>query len=406
MGFRSNESPYVADNYTESEPPCIQPMSCRRLGSSSRLGSRGSFSRGNKGSGESHSHNGSNGRRDSPHRSASAPSMTNGGGMRRSRSNSPSMDPVREGRPVRSDQNRTYDDGSSVARMGTERQSTPSSSRALSAIRGIQDVLDFKFADKERHWQFAEKNGLGRVAMLACGLGLILGIHSVLLLLLCVHDLGLSSIGFLDDITPERVGLLRQWLVYVVLLSFFHIAEFFVTAIWNPSVTTADSFVVNQSLAYTTAALVSWAEFWVRFALFPSVNGGDALSVAGFGLVLMGQLCRTLAMVTCGESFNHVIQLAKKDNHKLVNHGIYRYLRHPSYVGFYWWSVGTQLLLGNPLCTMCYAGASWHFFNRRIPYEELTLLRHFPDEYPQYARTSWIGIPFIRSTAAEETKSD
>lgn len=75
----------------------------------------------------------------------------------------------------------------------------------------------------------------------------------------------------------------------------------------------------------------------------------------------------------------------------------YKYFRHPSYVGFYYWSVGTQLLLGNPICAVCYSLASWYFFKRRIPYEERTLLKYFPDEYPAYVTNTWSGLPFIWS---------
>src|SRR4051812_31669288 len=51
-----------------------------------------------------------------------------------------------------------------------------------------------------------------------------------------------------------------------------------------------------------------------------------------------------------------------------------RCFRHPSYVGWFYWSVGTQLLLCNPLCTVLYGLAAWAFFKDRIPYEEALLL--------------------------------
>ena len=73
----------------------------------------------------------------------------------------------------------------------------------------------------------------------------------------------------------------------------------------------------------------------------------------------------------------------------------YKVFRHPSYVGFYYWAVGTQLLLGNVLNTILFATAAWMFFHRRIPYEEESLTLLFPDEYPEYVACTWIGIPFI-----------
>ncbi len=73
-----------------------------------------------------------------------------------------------------------------------------------------------------------------------------------------------------------------------------------------------------------------------------------------------------------------------------------RYLRHPSYFGWFWWSIGTQVLLCNPVCSVGFACAAWYFFNERIPYEEWRLLEFFPGQYEAYMRRSHIGIPFLR----------
>lgn len=44
---------------------------------------------------------------------------------------------------------------------------------------------------------------------------------------------------------------------------------------------------------------------------------------AGVIVAILAQSVRTIAMITCGESFNHLIQTAKKDNHVLITHGMY-----------------------------------------------------------------------------------
>ena len=53
------------------------------------------------------------------------------------------------------------------------------------------------------------------------------------------------------------------------------------------------------------------------------------------------------------------------------------------------------MILGNRLCGVAYAVASFIFFRRRIPYEERTLRSHFGTEYDEYAAASYIGIPFL-----------
>ncbi len=141
----------------------------------------------------------------------------------------------------------------------------------------------------------------------------------------------------------------------------------------------------------------------MRLLFFPSTNSKILLFV-GLIFVIVGQVSRSLGMITCGESFNHMIQKSKKNNHVLVTHGIYQYLRHPSYFGFFYWSVGTQLLLGNFISSILFCGASWMFFNRRIPFEEQTLLKMFPDEYSNYYKTTIIGIPFVKTSGVLTTE--
>jgi len=48
-------------------------------------------------------------------------------------------------------------------------------------------------------------------------------------------------------------------------------------------------------------------------------------------------------MCTAKHNFNHVVQSEKSDNHELITHGVYNLCRHPSYVGWFYWSIGTQV---------------------------------------------------------------
>lgn len=260
-------------------------------------------------------------------------------------------------------------------------------------LERIQDVLNFE--DWELHSQFAHTRGLGRVAIIGCILGMIWGINAMLICLLSLEIMGVSTMNFPGSL---RLTMLWQWCFYICSMCAFHLLEFFTTAIFNPTVTSSESYLVNHSKAYTAAFLVAMCEFWIRFTFFPSSS--LYMSLIGVVMVFAAQLVRSWAMQTCGESFNHLIQTAKKDNHVLITHGIYKYLRHPSYVGFYYWSVGTQVVLNNSLSAFLFAAASLMFFRRRIPYEEESLLYHFPDEYEAYSKITWVGIPFIPHHAA------
>lgn len=71
-------------------------------------------------------------------------------------------------------------------------------------------------------------------------------------------------------------------------------------------------------------------------------------------------------------------------------------MRHPGYLGWFIWSVATQLLLVNPLCTLAFTYVSWRFFAERILYEEYLLLHFFGERYAQYKRHTPSGLPFIQ----------
>merc|ERR1712200_267061 len=89
-----------------------------------------------------------------------------------------------------------------------------------------------------------------------------------------------------------------------------------------------------------------------------------------------GEAVRKIAMLTAGSNFDHLIRTQREEKHQLVTSGIYSIFRHPSYVGWFYWSVGTQIILWNPFCIVAYAMASWRFFSERVYEEEITLL-HF-----------------------------
>lgn len=67
------------------------------------------------------------------------------------------------------------------------------------------------------------------------------------------------------------------------------------------------------------------------------------LSFLGLFMVLCGEGLRKAAMLTAGSNFNHIVQNEKAQSHVLVTSGVYAYFRHPSYVGWFYWSIGTQV---------------------------------------------------------------
>mgnify|MGYP001490890081 FL=1 len=197
---------------------------------------------------------------------------------------------------------------------------------------------------------------------------------------------------------------------FLTTLSTFHYLEFLTTAAYNTRAADTSSFLLTANWpAYAIAHTVAFLEcFLAHFFLLPSSWGisffltpyhvltSPFVVFLGLLLVIMGQAIRSLAMIHAGPSFNHHVQFHRSYDHVLVTTGIYSLLRHPSYFGFFYWALGTQLVMGNVLSLIGYAVVLGRFFKERIGYEEEALVRMFGAEYDRYRERVGTGLFFVR----------
>ncbi|EAA57948.1 hypothetical protein AN6162.2 [Aspergillus nidulans FGSC A4] len=221
--------------------------------------------------------------------------------------------------------------------------------------------------------------------------------------------LGLSSaltISLLNlTISDSQPHYLWRLPFFLASLSLFHFLEYYITAAHNTRYADISAFLLSSNgWAYNVAHSSAALECLLGYVFFPhdsyfkftaSVGGVKVQAVLGLFLMILGQTVRTLAMAQAGSNFNHTVQVERKEGHTLVQHGVYSVLRHPSYFGFFWWGLGTQLVLGNVVCFVGYAVVLWKFFNNRIQREERFLIAFFGNEYVEYKKRTIIGIPGI-----------
>jgi len=275
----------------------------------------------------------------------------------------------------------------------------------MQAIRKIQAHLNWTDTGS---WnpQFRD-SGSGMMGATGFLLGLCGGLHmGVVLTIALVYATNMTVLNETEP--PGYLVPLLHWSLYMSLLCGFHFMEFLTTALWQQKDLCYDSFIVNHSAAYTCAALAAWVEYTAEAFWLPRWKHNMPIAAVGLLVVLAGQAVRTVSMWTCGRNFSHKIMYnksAENPTHQLVTNGIYSVLRHPSYFGWFYWSIGTQVLLCNPVCTCLYAWASWNFFKSRIPVEEQLLHGFYQEEYVTYCRRTVIGIPFIKSPVSQVAAS-
>lgn len=79
------------------------------------------------------------------------------------------------------------------------------------------------------------------------------------------------------------------------------------------------------------------------------------------------------------------ISISTRADHKLIDSGPYRYVRHPLYTAGMIQSIGLCLLMANWLVAV-FAGGFWVLIVFRTPMEEEKLSEQFGDQYREYAK--------------------
>jgi len=176
----------------------------------------------------------------------------------------------------------------------------------------------------------------------------------------------------------------------------FHWGEFAVTAGWNRDRVSVDSYLLDNGVQYHIANIAAVTEFVIEAYFFPGLKQHVLLSRMGMILTISGQLLRSMAMIHAAANFSHIVAMRKESHHKLVTDGVYAWSRHPSYTGFFYWGLGTQMTLQNPVCFVGYAVVLWRFFARRIHAEEWALIQFFGDDYRAYKKRVGTYIPFMK----------
>jgi protein-S-isoprenylcysteine O-methyltransferase len=144
------------------------------------------------------------------------------------------------------------------------------------------------------------------------------------------------------------------------------------------------TFFIVLTGAWIAAAVYRWAGFTAfRFPIF----------LIGLTLIWAGMALRLWAIRVLGQFFRTTVIV--QDQHRLVETGPYRLLRHPSYTGTLLTILGIGLCLGNWISLALVIAGSLIAYGYRIAVEERALRLRFGAEYDAYARDRWRLIPFL-----------
>jgi protein-S-isoprenylcysteine O-methyltransferase Ste14 len=137
------------------------------------------------------------------------------------------------------------------------------------------------------------------------------------------------------------------------------------------------SLVGSIMAADRSVATISGPPWW-------PVIGGITLIWAGLGF-------RVWAILTLGRFFKVMVVI--QDDHRVVERGPYRWLRHPSYLGSIVAMTGVGLAEGDWASVAIMSLGTLAAFLIRIPVEERVLLTELGEEYAAYSRRTARLVP-------------
>lgn len=148
-------------------------------------------------------------------------------------------------------------------------------------------------------------------------------------------------------------------------------------------------FIVPSLLIWILATIVAVLDF---VHIQKMIYVFDMLESIGLTMFLVGFSVRSLAKRTLGNYFLNGINTLRR--HKLVKNGIYRYIRHPIYLGAILLHLGSFLLFSSPYGSLVMLGYI-PIVLYKIRIEEKMLVEKFGKEYRDYMKRTWKIIPLI-----------
>ena len=117
------------------------------------------------------------------------------------------------------------------------------------------------------------------------------------------------------------------------------------------------------------------------------------LSFVGFLIMIAGMSIRLIAINTLNTQFTYAVKIL--DNHQLITSGIYKYIRHPSYLGQSLVILGSAIAFSNYISIVILFIPFFFAVLYRISIEEKVLMNHFADAYLEYKKKTKLLIPLV-----------
>ena len=117
------------------------------------------------------------------------------------------------------------------------------------------------------------------------------------------------------------------------------------------------------------------------------------LSLLGIGFAIVGAMLRIISIRTLGRFFTGYVRLVK--DQRLCRKGVYKYIRHPSYVGLFFINLSLAVAVGASVSLVVLMLLSIMSIYYRVRIEEEELVKWFGESYRDYQQTTSRWVPIV-----------
>jgi protein-S-isoprenylcysteine O-methyltransferase Ste14 len=149
-----------------------------------------------------------------------------------------------------------------------------------------------------------------------------------------------------------------------------------------------------KQILFTIIFVITLTNILTLFDLYRLPETSLAMSrYIGISLYIIGILLRYISTITLGEYFTRDVSVEK--SMVLKSHGVYRFLRHPLYLGLFLLVIAVPIFFGNYFMILAALLLMGKIINNRMQIEEMMLEKTLGETYLNWKKARYRFIPFI-----------
>jgi protein-S-isoprenylcysteine O-methyltransferase Ste14 len=181
-------------------------------------------------------------------------------------------------------------------------------------------------------------------------------------------------------------------LAYTILISFFLLESFIREGNAAKTIAQSSSDKKSTYLIGLTLIVILFLSIVLNLLGIGKFEN-KFVAILGLAMMLAGLIIRIYSMLTLRKYYTRTLRVTEE--HDLVTHGPYRFIRHPGYLGtiLIWGACG--LAMQNTILTIVSLILIFIAYSYRVVNEERMLTEKFGAKYVEYKKDTWRLVPFI-----------